>query len=725
MALVVNTNIPSIVAQGHASASRKEMELAMERLSSGQRVNSASDDAAGLAISTRLDAQVRGMSMAVNNANNAISLTQTAEGAQKEITEMLQRIRELAVQSTSSTNSSDDRASLDAEVQELIEEINAIATTTSFNGQNLLDGTFGASVQIGAEVGRTMEFSFASVKTSDLGFTGAAGGSSSSVISGRVTLGTAIANGDIKINGESIGAITTNMDITDVVQSINDNVSTVTASAFNTVVMDDVGTGVTTDGQVVVAVELVDTASTSMPSYQYFAIDASTDLADLASNINDATEGLVTASVNADGKLVFSNDTGAGIHIVDQTSGSKATGLGDQANVTATTTADNDGATPSTTDTSATNNARTFEGFINITSNDDAALTIDYGSGSDGGYGSAADLALLGLTQVGVNQDSNSTYSITGRALTAPTTAYNVGDLVINGVDVFNADLDTDTFTGKLNSINAKTDETGVTASAQFDSYFDVASTTITLAADGTVYVIVDDGTTYNFNMTSAATTLATNIDTALDAAGLTADLIGNQLRIYGDDVNQIEFYVSDATSIATTLFGTAVTTAASAAGTNYAAIQLESEDGSAITIELGEDATIATHGFYETNVGAADFDSNEATTDGATGSSVADLSVASATAAENALSIIDQALQQVSDSSSNMGAFVNRLDHVVANLEEAIVNTSAARSRIMDADFAVESSRLAKQQVLQQAATAMLAQANAAPQSVLTLLGA
>ena len=98
---------------------------------------------------------------------------------------------------------------------------------------------------------------------------------------------------------------------------------------------------------------------------------------------------------------------------------------------------------------------------------------------------------------------------------------------------------------------------------------------------------------------------------------------------------------------------------------------------------------------------------------------------MASATAAENALSIIDQALQQVSDSSSNMGAFVNRLDHVVANLEEAIVNTSAARSRIMDADFAVESSRLAKQQVLQQAATAMLAQANAAPQSVLTLLGA
>jgi len=312
--------------------------------------------------------------------------------------------------------------------------------------------------------------------------------------------------------------------------------------------------------------------------------------------------------------------------------------------------------------------------------------------------------------------------------LTAPTTAYNVGDLVINGIDVFNADLDSDTFTGKLNSINAKTDETGVTASAQFDYYIDLSSHT--LANGATVQIVVDDASSATqFDMAATAADIASAMDTALDAYGLSVDLIGNQLRIYGDDVEQLEFYIDNATDaaahVASSIFGSTATTLATASGTTYAAIQLESEDGSAITIELGEDATIATHGFYETNVGAADFDSNEATTDGATGSSVADLSVATATAAENALSIIDQALQQVSDSSSNMGAFVNRLDHVVANLEEAIVNTSAARSRIMDADFAVESSRLAKQQVLQQAATAMLAQANAAPQSVLTLLGA
>ena len=130
MALVVNTNIASLTAQNHLSASRKEMETAMERLSSGSRINSAADDAAGLAISTRMDAQIRGMTKAVQNANDGISLTQTAQGAQKEITEMLQRMRELAVQSSNSTNNATDRAALDAEVQQLVTEIDQIAGDT-------------------------------------------------------------------------------------------------------------------------------------------------------------------------------------------------------------------------------------------------------------------------------------------------------------------------------------------------------------------------------------------------------------------------------------------------------------------------------------------------------------------------------------------------------------------------------------------------------------------
>ena len=112
MALVINTNIASLSAQNHLAANRKEMETAMERLSSGLRVNSAADDAAGHAIATRMDAQIRGMTKAVQNANDGISLAQTAAGAQKEITEMLQRMRELAVQSSNSSNNDTDRATL-------------------------------------------------------------------------------------------------------------------------------------------------------------------------------------------------------------------------------------------------------------------------------------------------------------------------------------------------------------------------------------------------------------------------------------------------------------------------------------------------------------------------------------------------------------------------------------------------------------------------------------
>ena len=139
MALVVNTNIPSISAQRYLMESRNEMETAMERLSSGKRINSAADDAAGLAISTRMDSQIRGINMAIKNANDGISMVQTAEGALQEVTDMLQRMRELALQSVQGSNNDSDREALDAEVQQLKAEIDRISESTSFNAQNILD----------------------------------------------------------------------------------------------------------------------------------------------------------------------------------------------------------------------------------------------------------------------------------------------------------------------------------------------------------------------------------------------------------------------------------------------------------------------------------------------------------------------------------------------------------------------------------------------------------
>jgi flagellin len=153
----INTNINSLTAQRNLNSSQSALSTSMQRLSSGLRVNSAKDDAAGLAIAERMNTQVRGLNVAARNANDGISLAQVAEGALGKLGDMLQRMRELAVQSANATNSSDDRKALQAEVGQLRDEINRVAKQTAFNGQKLLDGSFTASTfQIGANSGESI-----------------------------------------------------------------------------------------------------------------------------------------------------------------------------------------------------------------------------------------------------------------------------------------------------------------------------------------------------------------------------------------------------------------------------------------------------------------------------------------------------------------------------------------------------------------------------------------
>lgn len=160
MALTVNTNIASLTAQRNLTGSQNDLSTSLQRLSSGLRINSAKDDAAGLAISERFTAQIRGLNQGVRNANDGISLAQTAEGALKEVTSNLQRIRELAVQSANATNSASDRAALKAEADQLVAEIDRVATNTKFNGINLLNGTFTSQAfQVGADSGETVSIS--------------------------------------------------------------------------------------------------------------------------------------------------------------------------------------------------------------------------------------------------------------------------------------------------------------------------------------------------------------------------------------------------------------------------------------------------------------------------------------------------------------------------------------------------------------------------------------
>ena len=227
MPQVITTNISSLNAQRNLDRSQGALNTSLQRLSSGLRINSARDDAAGLAISERISSQVRGLNQATRNANDGISLSQTAEGALSQVTNNLQRIRELSVQSANATNSASDRAALQQEVSQLVEEIDRVATTTNFNGVNLLDGTFTSQqFQVGANVGETITVSnISSARTSTLGQRTEAAVTGSAV-------GAAAISG-LTVNGASISS---DNDARALATAVNNSAAGVTATANATAV---------------------------------------------------------------------------------------------------------------------------------------------------------------------------------------------------------------------------------------------------------------------------------------------------------------------------------------------------------------------------------------------------------------------------------------------------------------------------------------------------------
>jgi flagellin len=193
MAMVINTNTASINAQRSLASSQAELQLAMERLSSGKRINSASDDAAGFAIAERMTAQIRGLNMAAKNAQDGLAMMATAENATNDVTDMLQRIRELAVQGANDTNSAKDREYLQDEVDALLTEINRVSTQTRYNNLILLDGQRSGTIQVGTEASQTVAFDIKTIDTDYLGLTGGVTtgtGDSATTTDGAVTNGT-------------------------------------------------------------------------------------------------------------------------------------------------------------------------------------------------------------------------------------------------------------------------------------------------------------------------------------------------------------------------------------------------------------------------------------------------------------------------------------------------------------------------------------------------------
>jgi flagellin len=656
---VINTNIGALRAQNGSRVANMGLQTAMERLSTGKRINSAKDDAAGLAITSRMTSTIRGLAVAVRNANDGISMAQTAEGALGEVTNMLQRMRELAVQASNGTNSTSDRETLQAEMNQILAEVDGTAKSASYNGINLLDGSAKVvTLQTGSKAGDTMSFGIAATSTKSLGLQGYR--VEGQLTTGRVGDSTTLAVDDVLINGKAaFASVPAAATATALATAINSNtgVHGVKATAYNTL------TGTLPNATTFSAGDLtINSAS----------IGAAGSVEELVANINRDAAG-VTAVLKDDGTIALTNDTGNNIVI---------------------------GGTSAATIAKAGFTSGTFTGFValdSLTGSDISVQANNSANGFVGGAGTLADVKTLGLNET-IAGASFSSSAVGSTALAA------TDDLKINGVLVGKS---TDgSALSKAAAINAVSSQTGVQATAK-------TAVKLTVDLAGTAPAATDtviNGATVDL---SGATTLA-GVVTAINAAGIngvlaSADDAGNLILTSDQGANiTVQDAGGELFTAATTLAGEAGTGTLAAGSVFTGRVTLASENGSAVQVD-GSAASIAKVGL------AKQGGSGEVVGGG--------LSILSASGAKVALQAIDKAIDKVSASRGDLGAVQNRLETRVNVLTSSSTNVTEARSRIEDTDFSSETTQLAKAQILTQAATAMLAQANQSQQGVLSLL--
>lgn len=564
MPQIINTNIASLNAQRNLNGSQGMLNTALERLSSGLRINSAKDDAAGLAISERMSSQIRGLNQAARNANDGISMSQTAEGALTEIGNNLQRIRELSIQAANATNTASDRAALQAEVTQLTAEIQRVASQTQFNGLNLLDGSFSTmNFQVGANANQTISASSGNFQTNAFGNYRIGGlaafksGGEGDLVAGTVGSGGNAFGNSVLLSGE-VGDIS----------GIN---GAAAAGDFR-----------------------VSTASGDFDVYYRAGASAS----EIATAVNRTGSG-VTASATTE--VVLGAGTGSGVGFAQNTTYSFAI----------------------STDYSGSGEAPKYTTVSFKTGGPDDAVDVDSGSYLSSAVQAFNDAAAkTGFTAEAVlTEDGYWALKLTnsqGNDLRIANNSYDNAGSALNVLVSDTAVLDGDTNTDDSLAL----DLTGGVLDA---------TTGVWAHGDGawlTGKVVLDS---------SKAFTVTTGVDDVFQDAG---------------------------------------TPGTAAAGTYGAQLQAANA-----------------------------------------------MDITTAEAATRTLAIVDSALTTVNDQRARFGAIQNRLESTISNLQTSSENLSASRSRIRDADFAAETASMTRAQILQQAGVAMLAQANAIPNNVLSLL--
>lgn len=654
---VINTNIGALRAQNGSRTANMTMQTAMERLSTGKRINSAKDDAAGLAIASRMSSEVRGLAVAIRNANDGISMAQTAEGALGEVGNMLQRMRELAVQASNGTNSASDRQTLQAELNQLVAEVDGVSKTAQFNGIKLLDGSSqSVKLQTGVKAGDSVTFSIGAATSKDLGLQGYK--VDGQLVTGRVGSVSGLAVDDVLINGKAAFAT-----------AAGANTATALATAINTNT-SNTGVKATAYNSLLGAQPNATTFAAGAITINGDSVGAAGSVDELVANINRDAAG-VTAVLNDDGSISLSNDTGADIVIA--------------------------GSAPAT----AGFTAGTYTGYVALKSVDGSDIRVqakNTANGFVGGAGTLADVKAFGLNETG-NGVAFSSSAVDTTAALATT-----DDVKINGVLVGKS---TDgSALSKAAAINAISAQTGVTASAKT-----VVKVTVDLA--GTAPAATDTVINGAVVALNTATTLDAVV-TAINNAGIngvkaSADENGALILTSEQGANiTVRDIAGNLFTSVTSLEGEVGTGTVAAGRTIGGRVTLSSASGSDIRVE-GSSASVA-------KVGLATQGGDNQLLGGA-------LSIATVANAQVAMLAIDKAIDKVSANRGDLGAIQNRLETRVNVLTSTATNVSEARSRIEDTDFSAETTQLAKAQILSQAATAMLAQANQSAQGVLSLL--
>ena len=604
MALSINTNISSLTAQRAIADSKNDLETAMERLSTGSKINSASDDAAGLAMTQRMTAQIKGLNMAIKNSSDGIAMTKSIEGAIAEVSDMLQRMRELSIQAANGTNSASDRSYLQDEVNLLIQEVTRVSANTRYNGSLILDGTFiNKQLQVGIEEGEHITFSVDSVAANQIG------------------AHTLVGNG---VNPETPGAtapinpITTAEDIeifgylgTKVIEASTEDTAKETAIKVN-----------------------LSSSDTGVRAYaKTFAALSSGDATSRTYNIkiNDFQTGNF---------VISSTDVNDAVEAINRISG--ASGVTAKAENNKVVLFDSDG------DDIRIENTKIGSEFVDLVVEklgEDGLVSNVIGQPIRLGQGATSTNTLATFTQA------------TGTLTKYASKEHSISD----GTTTIKFTADADPTDAEL--------QAGFRAATGYDSF---------------KYDIGISGTTITYTAREPGL-----IQTA-EKPILTAD-------VAVDDEGVLTDGTAGASADATRVSGT-----------------LKFVSAMSFSVEqAGDGANHATtpKGYFDTGSQTA------------TLIDLTQVKISTEAGASDAISIIDAALDKVAQMRSDLGAVENRMEYTISNLMNIAEKTADSRSRLEDADFALESAQLAKNQVLQQAGTSMLSQANQMSQLVMELL--